>query len=513
MAAIHHSPAAPLPRRGHAEADVPALPIRPSGLLEAGLLLAILLAAGYTALFAAVSILRYLNFHYSGDTADYAQILWNTVHGRLLQKTDIYGVGTGLRGGHAEPLLLLLAIPYAIFPDPRTILLLQTLALASGGPLVYAMARVHGHGQRVALGLAAFYLVFPLVHYANLWDFHPDPFAVPALLGALLAFDLRRWRLLALCLAVILLTKEQMPLFVLGLGVYWWRWRGERRAGMLAVGAALLYGLLVLLPWYLLTSSQFGHDYNNYFSDALQAIQNSRGLAGHLQALATVLGQEFRLQNLVLALLPSGLLFLLDGSAIVTVLPLAGLYVSNRFTNDFWFHHYVTCVPIILYGTSRVLLRPAMRGRAGMIAVLLCCWAGMLGYLYAASSLNMMHWIYQPSIFLTADDHVRAQNAIIRVVPAGAPLDSDSSLAAHLANRTYLYQIQVPSQPRLVPYTLLDLHQDMQNPPSWLVLNNRNTYSYIQHTSGYRLARADRRHGLYLFANCARFPAAMGCRR
>lgn len=512
MAAIQRSPVAS-PRPERAEAGTPARRTLSIAVPEAGLLLATALAAGYLALFAAVSILRYLNFHYSGDTADYAQMLWNTIHGRPLQKTDLYGVGTGLRGGHAEPLLLLLAIPYALAPDPRTILLLQTLALASGGPLVYAMARVHGHTQRVALGLAALYLLFPLVHYANLWDFHPDPLAVPALLGALLAFDLRRWRLLALCLAIILLTKEQMPLFVLGLGVYWWRWRGERRVGLAAIWAALGYCLLVLLPWVLLTANQFGHDYATYFSDARQVTHGSGGPAARLQAFFALLGEGFRLQNLLLALLPSGLLFLLDGSAIVTVLPLAGLYVSNRFTNDFWFHHYVTCVPIILYGTSRVLARPALRARAGMIAVLLCCWSILLGYVYAALPLNMMHWIYKPSIFLAADDHVRAQQAIIRAVPPGAPLDSDSSLAAHLTNRTYLYQIQVASQPSLVPYTLLDLHTDMQDPPSWLVLNNRNTYSYIRRTSGFRAIVADRRHGLYLFADCGRFPATPECRR
>jgi hypothetical protein len=123
----------------------------------------------------------------------------------------------------------------------------------------------------------------------------------------------------------------------------------------------------------------------------------------------------------------------------------------------------------------------------------------------------MMHWIYQPSIFLTTDAHARAQSAFIRFVPPGVPLDSDSSLAAHLTNRETLYQIQVPSQPSLVPYTLLDLHRDMVNPPSWLVQNNRLTYAYIQKTPGFRAARADPAQGLYLFANCARFPSAMGC--
>ncbi len=479
--------------------------------LELGLVITLLLAAVYIGLFATVSILRYVNFHYSGDTADYAQMLWNTIHGRILEKTNLYGVGNGLRGGHAEPLLILLGIPYALAPDPRTMLFLQTLALASGGPLTYLMARMHGHTQRLALGLATFYLVFPLVHYANIWDFHPDPFAVPALFGALMAFDARRWKLLALCLAIILLTKEQMVLFVFGLGVYWWHFRGNRVVGQRAMAASILYGLLVLVPWLVLTANQFSHDYGSYFSTIQQAAQGKSGSGGRLAAIAAVLGQQFRYQNLLLALLPTGFLFLFDASAIVVILPLAGLFVSNEFTNDFWFHHYVTSVPFFLYGTSKVLRRPLLQRRAGFLTGLLIVWALLLGYLYAASSLNMMHWIYQPSIFLTTDAHARAQSAFIRFVPPGVPLDSDSSLAAHLTNRETLYQIQVPSQPSLVPYTLLDLHRDMVNPPSWLVQNNRLTYAYIQKTPGFRAARADPAQGLYLFANCARFPSAMGC--
>jgi hypothetical protein len=483
-------------------------------LVETGMWVTLLLALGYMALFATVSIVRYLNFHYGGDTADYAQMLWNTAHGHWLQKTNIYTSGNGLRGGHAEPLLLLLAIPYALIPDPRTMLVLQTLALASGGPLTFLLARVHGHNQRTAVGLGAFYLVFPLVHYANIWDFHPDPFAVPALFGALLAFDLRRWPLLTICVLVMLLAKEQMVLFVVGLGAYWWLARGERRIGLAVIGCAALYALLVLVPWYLATASQFNRDYGSYFSDVQGATGNASGpagIGGRLHALLGLLGQPFRTQNLVLALLPSSLLFLFDWSAIVVILPLAGLFVSNEFTNDFWFHHYVTCVPLIMYGSSRVLLRGPFRKRGAFITILLIAWASLLGDVYAYSSLNMMHWIHDPSVFLVRDDHARAQAAFIRYVPDGVPLDADSPMAAHLANRTTLYQTQNATQPSLVPYTLLDLHLDMRNPPPWLVEDNRKTLAYIQQHSGYRVARSDPRHGLYLFANCGSFPASIGC--
>jgi hypothetical protein len=53
----------------------------------------------------------------------------------------------------------------------------------------------------------------------------------------------------------------------------------------------------------------------------------------------------------------------------------------------------------------------------------------------------------------------------------------------------------------------------MANPPSWLVQNNRLTLAFIRKTGGFRVARADPRHGLYLYANCARFPSALSCSR
>jgi hypothetical protein len=122
-----------------------------------------------------------------------------------------------------------------------------------------------------------------------------------------------------------------------------------------------------------------------------------------------------------------------------------------------------------------------------------------------------MHWVYQPSIFLSTDAHARAQSAIIRFVPPGVPIDSDSPIAAHLANRETLYQVQNPNQPSLVPYTLLDLHREMVNPPTWLVQDDDLTRDYIQKTGGFKVLHAIPSQGLYLYGNCRAFPSTPGC--
>lgn len=520
--------AIPQVTRGIALSPAPALSRHPAplrarpwarvGSLELGLWVALALTLVYGVLFGTVSILSYEHFGMGGDLADYVQILWNTAHGRLMQITNIGAPGNSWRGGHSEPILLLLAIPYALIPDPRTILVLQTLAIASGGPLVYALARLHGHRALVAVALVAFYFAIPHTQYANLHQFHPDPLAVPALFGALLAFDLRRWRPLAVCVFFTLIVKEQMVLFVAGLGLYWWLGRGERRIGLLTIGAAALYALAVLLPWYLATASQYASDYSSFFGDMQRAVSGHAGhggaLVARLQAISTLLADPTRRTNILLALLPTGLLFLLDASALIVLLPLAGLFMGDQQINAIWFHHYVTCVPVFLYGTSRALCRPALARRAGALSLLLVAWALVLGYFYAAQPISLMHWIYQPSSAWSMSDHERAQAAFVRAVPPTASLDADAPLASQLANRTTLYRLWHPREVLYAQYVLYDFHAEVVDPGPWLGMElkvEHTIFSAMQRYGGYRLIRADRRYGLVLYADCGRFPALSAC--
>jgi uncharacterized membrane protein len=484
--------------------------------MESGLRWALLLSALYAGIFIVLGNLQYAAFHIGGDNANYTQILWNTIHGRWLQKTSLYALTDQLRGGHIDPILLLLAPFYWLVPDPRTLLVGQTLVLALGGLLVYHVARMQGRSQPVAVGLVVFYLVYPIVHYANIADFHCDPLAVPTILGALWAFDTRRWGWLALCVALTLLVKEELVVIVLGLGLYWALCRGERRVGMLTVAAAILYSVAVLLPWFLATKSQVLHDYQGYFGNVLHAWQGGGAepntFAARSHRLFALLTQGFRFQNEIWALLPAGCLFLLDTSALVLLLPLAGLYVSDLMTNYFFYHHYIVCVPILLYGTARALGRPVFARRNGRIVVILVVWACALDYSYSMAPLNLMHWLHQPAL-IASSAHSRAQEAIVRDIPADVPVDADYALAAHLANRIYLFQLQDVRQASLAPYILLDLHADYRNPPPWMVAMDRATLAYMRATGGFRVWRADSAHGLYIYLNCRRFPTTTGCAR
>src|SRR3989338_5337573 len=125
-----------------------------------------LLAAGiiaYTLIFSGISLWKYDALRYNArDLAIYNQVLWNLTNNESgitnqvleaeSQKTHkltnsithkLYSSlqGHNYLGDHFEPILLLLVPFYTLFPDPRTLLVFQTLALALAAIPLYAVTR------------------------------------------------------------------------------------------------------------------------------------------------------------------------------------------------------------------------------------------------------------------------------------------------------------------------------------------------------------------------------------
>jgi hypothetical protein len=165
---------------------------------------------------------------------------------------------------------------------------------------------------------------------------------------------------------------------------------------------------------------------------------------------------------------------------------------------------------MLLYGTMRALGKAPISRYAGLITTLLIIWVCTLDFSYSYAPLNLMHWIHQPSL-MGSTAHSRAQAAILRGIPADAAVDADPPLAAHLANRTYLFDLAAPQEALLAPYILLDLHADYGDPPAWLIGLDQQTLTFIRKAGGFRVWRADPEHGLYVYLNCGRFPATVGC--
>src|SRR5439155_8701723 len=223
-------------RQPLADADRRPAPLRiarPRPLLWAAM-------AAYGAGFAALSLLRHRAFETGRfDLGNMVQAVWSTAHGHLLQVTNLHGAQISRLAAHVDPILVAFAPLWWLWPSPSLLLTTQALAVALGALPLFWLARKHTGSSRAGLGFSLAYLLFPATQWMTLNEFHPVALACPLLLFAIWYLDEDRLLPFTFFAVVAALTREEIPLVIAGLGV--WYAIGRRR--WLAGGAIAAAGI------------------------------------------------------------------------------------------------------------------------------------------------------------------------------------------------------------------------------------------------------------------------------
>ena len=215
----------------------------------------------YIAVLGTVAYARHYNFEtQSSDLGIFTQIFWNMVHGN--------GMTSSLEeilhhlGIHMSPFLYSLVPGYIIFQSPYYLLILQTIALALGALPLYFLALHHLQRKDFAILISAGYLLYPSLHWVNLFDFHEIAFFVPLFLAAFYFLEKKSWTWACIFLALAASTKEDAILAVLFTGIYLFVppavgrsgksqkqekvsfWSTERKIGLGIILTALAYFLI-----------------------------------------------------------------------------------------------------------------------------------------------------------------------------------------------------------------------------------------------------------------------------
>src|SRR3989442_6095228 len=208
------------------------------------------LMAAYAAVLTLLSIVKYRYYLYTDfDLAIFAHAEERLLHGTLDESIG----GMSWLGGHVSPVLFLTAPLYAIFRHPVTLLVLQSAALALGAWPVFQLARREVAVGFAPVGLAALYLFYPALGYLNLFEFHPEALATPALLFAFTAMRAGRLERTLAWTALALSAREDVALPVLAMAAHALATRAprSRRSGAALAGlavASLLLSFAVVLP-------------------------------------------------------------------------------------------------------------------------------------------------------------------------------------------------------------------------------------------------------------------------
>ena len=392
----------------------------------------------YAAGFSALSILRHRAFSTGRfDLGNMVQAVWSTAHGHPLQITGLRGEQISRLGAHFDPILAAFAPLWLAWPSPDMLLVAQAVAVALGALPVFWLARKHLGSDRVALGFALAYLIYPPTQWLTLNEFHPVALACPLLLYAIWFLDEGRLVPFAACAIVAATTKEEIALVVAGLGIWYALAHGRRWTGaaVAAAGvAAALIAIEVVIP-------HFNRAGTSSFFTRYSEVGSTPGGIVHTALtdpwkIVTTAATGRGLGYLAQLVLPLALLVVLAPLALIAVVPELAVNLLSAATTQtsIRFHYTAGLIPVLIaaavFGAKR--LPPRIP-----VATIVVVTALAANYLLGPAPL----WRYFPggeqhqAHAADVSEHDRIAARALRLIPPHAVVSATNSLGAHLSAR------------------------------------------------------------------------------
>jgi uncharacterized membrane protein len=394
--------------------------------------------AAWVAGFAALSILRQAAFATGRfDLGNMVQAVWSTAHGDPLRVTDLQGDQISRLAAHVDPILVVFAPLWWIWPSPDMLLAAQALAVGAGALPVFWLARKHLHSARAGCGFALVYLLYPATGWLTLNEFHPVALATPLLLYAFWFLDDDRLVPFAACAVAASLCKEEIAFVVAGFGI--WYAVARRRwvigGSIVAVGVAwAAIATAVIIP-------HFNHGQSSDFYARYSEVGGSPG--GLVKTAFTHPGRLVRaaftsrdLHYVLQLAWPLGFICLLAPLVLVAALPELAINVLSAVPTQTSIHFHYTAgliAPLIAAAVlgARRLGRPVLAASAAVVLALVGNYR--LGPLPAWRHVPGGQRFQATSAHVTEHDRIAAR--ALRLIPQNAVVVATNSLGAHLSAR------------------------------------------------------------------------------
>jgi uncharacterized membrane protein len=370
------------------------------------------------------------------------QAVWATAHGHPLEVTSGGGEQFTRLGSHFDPILVAFAPLWWLWPKPEMLLVVQAIAIALGALPVFWLARKHLGSERAALAFASAYLLYPAVEWLTIDEFHPVALACPLLLFAFWYLDEDRLVPFAIFAALACVTKEEIPLVVAGIGLWYAisrrRWAVGGAIAAAGAGAAALAAGVVIPHFSPTGESRFNARYGEVGGSAGGILKTA---VTHPLRLVEAAFSWRDLRYLADLVLPLAALSLLAPLVLLALVPELVLNLLSDVSTQTSIHYHYTSAEIpvlvaaaILGGGALVRRRPTLAGPLAA-AVLVAALAAN----YARGPLPL--WREFPGTspvkadFAKVTEHDRVTNRALALVPGSAVVSSTNSLGAHLSAR------------------------------------------------------------------------------
>jgi uncharacterized membrane protein len=427
------------------------------------------------------------------------QAIWATLHGHFLSTTTESGAQVSRLAIHVDPFLVLLAPLWWVWSSPVMLVVLQALAVSAGALPVFWLARKHLQDERAAVFFVFAYLLYPSTQFnafAVSTGFHAVTIAIPLLLLAIWFLDEGRLVPFAVVAALAATTKEEIPLVIGLLGIWY-----ARRSGRWGVGLALFGGGLALTLFdFLVVLPHFGGGAYT-FGDRYAVVGGSPGgiartAVTHPMALVHDVATTHKLVYLLLVFVPFLGLWLFEPLLILGVVPELAINLLSNDPNQtaIPFHGASAIVPFVvaasIFGLARLRrIAPRFEGQVRRAAVYACA-AVAVTAVYSPFVIGI-GWASQA---LSSNPLHRAKAEALAQIPPGVSVSASNQLGGHLSARL---RIMIFPVIREAKWVVVDRHDPTyQDGAAYL-----RRIDALQRAGGWSLAYSS--HGVLVFRRLA----------
>lgn len=272
-----------------------------------------------------LGLARFNTLQTGTDLAAYSQAVWLLSEG-FRPAATLFGNDVHLLEVRWSFILYPVSLLVRFSPAPQTLMTLEGIALSSTVFPLWGLARKVARlriGGATALILA--FALHPVTHLLAVDDFHPESFAVPALVGMAYFGAGKRWYWYWAMVAIVLLTRADLGLAVAVFGFLVLSDTG-RNVGLWTVGVGTVWalGLLLVVQPLLSGGAVIGGRYGEYgdsLGDVFVAIARSP-----IQFLGDLTASD-NVTLLVTLLAPVLFLPLLALRHLIPAMPLGAIYL------------------------------------------------------------------------------------------------------------------------------------------------------------------------------------------
>lgn len=406
----------------------------------------------YFIYFTIVSFLRYDNY-FTGrfDLGNMAQTVWNSLHGKIFLFTNPNGTEEISRlAFHADFILILLAPFYALWQNPKMLLLIQTFVVVVGAFFVYIIAKEVLKHRNLALVFAFAYLLNPSVERANIYDFHAITLVTTFFFATYYFFLKKRYVLFIIFAVLAALCKEQVWLIIslFGLLVFFIHKKRILGASLFAISIVMFYFLF----WYAipktLGAQHFALAYLSDYGDSPTKVVKGIVLSPN-KIIQTGL-EHSRIDYLKQLFLPLGYISFFFPFFLIFAGPdlLINILSNNPQLHQIYYQYTATITPFIflcaIYGASviRKIKLPSLHIKTYQWNSILLIYILAFSF-YGAYDFGPLPGSKDPNLDMFTKqlpDRAYIEN-YLRQIPKGYSVAASNDIGSHLSLRENIYNV------------------------------------------------------------------------